>query len=217
MPRRIQFSGGPNPWTDIEKFIAKLRKAKVGISDLGIQQMVKRATGLHDPLTSNRVIILLGADIMSENVQLEPWWPDLPFSQANRLLSHPISGGAMVDNEDAKASQLSLLSRQDYGSINRSALVSPRGLTRTYIFMHRDGFIQDVEDRDADLILSFPTTKRLFQDVGLVGVYEEVSSYQHIQVRETHHAGNLDDAKALAREFRPTKKFGGVTLDTAEG
>jgi len=211
----LEYTGGPTPWNDIDKFVRTVKRKRPGISDLGVSQMVKRAMAFHDPRTTNRVRALLGRDIMSATPEDLPIWPWLPSSVQERVLEHPYDTGEVVDDQNVKLSRMELFVRLDRRSVNRSVLVSPKGLEQTYVWSDALGWVQDVTKNDYDLILSFENgVSRLFQDPDTVGPYVDRQAYADTQaVKERHVAKDMRDVQALHREFFPAKQFAGASVE----
>lgn len=210
MPK-LEYTGGVSPFQDINAFVAKVRKAHPAITDRGVDQIVKRSVGLVDKRISKRTIALFGRDIMTEDVTTLPVWPHLPKSARQRILDHPIEGGERVDSEQAKVSQLELVGRLDRRSVNRSVLISPRGLERTYAWSAAHGWTQEVTDNDYRIIVRDFGLRRLFADPDIVGPFVEVRSYD-APVKERHVARDMSDVRALRREFSRTPQFRGVDI-----
>lgn len=203
-----------SPFHDIEGTVRKLKAAKPGITQLGINQAVKRMLDRYDPRHPGRHVALFGADIMTAQLDQIPAWPYLPDGQRRRLLDHPIDGGLILpdtlDGDDdpkrAIVAQKEAANRLDRVNVNRSVLISPRGLSQTYIWCLRTGWLQEVTDADYDLILGHPGNRRLFRDRDMHGPYLDVRSYEApgiVTAREV--TTNQRDANYMMRQMLPKR------------
>lgn len=209
----LQYTGGGSPFEDIKAFEAKVRKQFPGISDYGVQRAIKRAVARKDPLVKGRFVALFGRDIMTDAIEGIPAWSHLPQSMQRRILAHPTSTGERVtEGEDAKITQLELAGRLDHHSVNRSALISPRGLEQTYVWCMATNWLQEVTPNDYDLIIRQFDLRRLFRDPDRHGLYQDVRSYNEGIVTDTYMARDASDVRQLVRQHSRQQQFGGVDL-----
>jgi hypothetical protein len=211
--RTLEYTGGVSPFVDIKSFVDKIRKDRPGITDIGVDQLVKRTVMALDPRFKGRFVSLFGADIMSADVEDIPAWNYLPPIQQRRILAHPINGGIMVDSEDPRFSQRELVGANNHAEINRSALISPPGLTQTYCWCHQTNWLQDMPEEDYNRIRAEPALRRLFRDPNVHGLYLAPRSYQNTLVRERHIARDASDIKVLKKQYSRSHAVQGVTLE----
>jgi len=202
-----------SPFHDINGFVANIRAAHPGISDKGVDQSIKRALDGYNPRHSGRVVHLFGADIMAATVEDIPAWPYITAGEQQRILDHPMETGERVDDHDGKVSQLELANRLNRESVNRSVLISPRGLQQTYVWRLTTNWIQDVTNDDYNLILSEQGNRRLFRDPEIHGPYVDVRSYANPPVLSRMVTADQRDIDAFMRERTHRPSWSGV--DTA--
>lgn len=216
--RTIVFSGGRNPWEDIHGFKAYVKAKHPGISDKGINQVVKLAVGEYQPRivhqdgSTARIVMLFGADIMTADLETLPAWPYLAPSAKQRLADHPIVGGATVDPENVQLSRAELANRLERHTVNRSALVSIAGMEQSYVWSADTPvpWTQMVSENDYHLIMGSPQ-RRLFRDPDLHGPYVPVRSYDAYQVAE-RHTGNKSDLVHYIKETTRQPQWSGADV-----
>jgi len=180
--RRIELAPR-SPFHDLPGFVANVRKANPGITDLGVNQAVKRALDGYNPRHSGRIVHLYGSDIMTAQLDSIPAWPMIGDDEKLRLLEHPVDGGEVIPPE-AEGQVRRMLQEELAGKgkdfrrfVNRSVLISPPSLRQTYVWRLSNGWMQEVLDADYDLILSTPFNRRLFRDPDIHGIYQDLRSY----------------------------------------
>lgn len=208
MVRRLEFAPR-SPFHDIDGFVDRIRSAHPGISDQGVSQAVKRALTGFKPRHPSRVVHLYGADILTADLTQLPAWPHITDGEKRRIQQYPIAGGEVIPTDvDAVARRMvqeDLAGRINAARINRSVLISPPGLRQTYVWRASNGWVQEVQDADYDLILSTPANRRLFRDPDIHGPYVPVRSYD-AQGEVIATARNLREAEYTLRhlERRPS-------------
>jgi len=190
--RVLVWTGGSTPFANLPAFVAHVKRTYPGITDRGVSQLVKKALDHYDPGVRGRIVTLFGADIMTADLERIPAWPYLSDDQRRRLREHPHDTGERVNEDDPKLSQLELARTLNRASVNRSALISPPGLSQTYVWSDATHWQQEMSDTDAALILSIRGTGRLFRDFEAGGAYAPVRSYDVYPVI-ARHAGNAAD------------------------
>lgn len=211
MPR-LSYHGGKNPFVDIHAFTAHAKATYPGITQDGINHLVKLSLDNLRERQRNRVYTLFGADIMCEHPEDLAIWPHLPRSHKERVLAHPLVGGTRVEEyEDHRVAQMELALRLDRRAVNRSVLISPRGLEYTYVWRQSLSWEQEVSQKDYDLLMSVAPVRRLLKDPEIVGPYQPVRSYE-APVIERHVARDGGDVQALQRQYRRVPTFTGADL-----
>lgn len=230
MIRRIEFSP-VSPFHDLEGFKARVRAAHPTITERGLAQLIQLAAGGRDPKTKNRsrngynprhpsrVYHLFGDDVMTADLMQIPAWPWIAPGERVRLLDHPITGGEVISPDAVgtirRMLQEELANRLDRKSVNRSALISPPGLTRTYVWCLGNGWMQDVEDADYDLILSSPGNRRLFRDPDIFGLYQDVRSFNGPGIVTSRtEARSAKEAEYLMRQTKHQPNWQGADLES---
>lgn len=183
--RRIELAP-LGPFHDLEATVAKIRAAHPGITDRGVNQAVKRMLDGYKPRHKGRIVYLFGADIMTAQLDAIPAWPWLSDGAKARLLEHPIAGGTClpetVDGDDDPKRidlvQAGLVNAHYRRDVNRSVLISPRGLSQTHVWRIDNDWMQEVTEADYRLIFAHPASRRRFRDPDLHGPYQDVRSYE---------------------------------------
>jgi hypothetical protein len=212
--RRLEFAPA-SPFHDIEGTVKRLRDAYPGISDLGVNQAVKKMLVGYKPRHKGRIVHLFGADIMTADLANNPAWKWIGPGERIRLLDHPINGGVVIPNDIEGPVRLMLQEelwrRLNRREVNRSVLISPPGLRQTYVWRAENGWLQEVNEHDYDLILSTPANRRLFRDPDIHGPYVPVRSYdapgQMIGVAHTNR-----EAEYLIRQTRRRPSWQGADV-----
>lgn len=208
-----------SPFHDLEGTVRKIRAAKPGITDQGVNQAVKRMLDGYNPRTPGRIVHLFGRDILTEDVTSIPAWPWVGEGEKRRVLQHPVMGGETIPDDlvgiTRKMRQEELAGRgsEARASINRSVLISPPGLQQTYVWRLATGWVQEVTDADYDLILSTPANRRLFRDLDIHGPYVDVRSYEAPRiVTSTTVATTAKEASYLMGQTKRTPNWQGSDL-----
>jgi len=215
MYRLLEFAPR-SPFHNIDGFVENLKQAKPEIrTQLQVNQAVKKALRGYKARHKDRVVHLFGADIMTEDLEGIPAWPLITPGEKRRLKDHPIVGGSMIPNDVEgpvrRMLQEELAGRLDRKAINRSVLISPPGLQQTCVWRAANGWLQEVNDHDYDLILSTPANRRLFRDPDIHGPFVPVRSYDAPgEVIATAH--NMREAEYLIRQTRRTPQWRGADV-----
>lgn len=214
--RRLEFAPR-SPFHDIEATVTKIRQANPGITDMGVNQAVKRMLTGYKSRHKGRVIHLFGADIMAADLTTIPAWQWVTPGEQRRVMQYPVDTGERVPNDVdgpvRRMVQEELRGRLNSRAVNRSVLISPPGLQQTYVWRHSNGWIQEVTDDDYALILSTPTNRRLFRDPDIHGAYVPVRSYEAPGEVITV-ARNLNEVDYAMRQLKSTPHWQGA--DTAD-
>jgi hypothetical protein len=214
-----------SPFHDIEGTVRRIRDRFPGISDLGVNQAVARMLDSgtdrgYKPRTKGRYVYLFGADIMSAQIDQIPAWPLMSDGVRERLLDHPVEGGITLEdrleaNDDPQQTELiqaGLANHQHRAGVNRSVLISPRGLSQTYVWCHENQWIQEVTDADADLILSARGASQKFRDIAIHGPYEDVRSYEGPNIVRERIEAPARDAEYVMRQLKAAQTWQGADL-----
>ncbi len=205
--RRLEYAPR-SPFHDIQGTVNKIRAQYPGISDMGVNQAVKRMLTGYKPRHKGLVVHLYGADILSENLPGIPAWQWVSEGERVRLLDHPIDRGERIPNDIepqvVRVLQEELANRLNRKAVHRSVLISPPGLQQTYVWRQDNAWIQEVRDADYDLILAVPGNRRLFRDPDIHGPYVAVRSYDTPgEVIGIAHNGREADYLIRSTQRRP--------------
>lgn len=209
MPR-LEYVGGHNPFHDINAYKQRIKKAYPGISDVGINQAIKKSLDSLKVRRRGYTRTFFGRDIMTEDPAVIPAWAFLPPSHRKRIREHPLHGGSLVNPDDPKYKQVELASAYNRASVNRSVLISPKGLENTYVWCQQNNWTQELTQEDYDLLMQFRNIRWLFQDPDVHGLYKPVRSYE-APVLEKHVARDMGDVKALMRQYERKEMFPGFS------
>ena len=219
MTKKIELAP-ESPFHNIHATVRSIRARFPGITDHGVNQAVKRMLGGYNPRHPGRHVALFGADIMTATLEDLPTWPYLPDGQRRRLMDHPVTGGLVLDDtleadDDPKRqalAQMEMANRLDRHAVNRSVLISPRGLSQTYVWSLNSGWVQEVTDADYALILKHPFSRSRFRDPDLHGPYENVRSYDGPGVVTQQHIAPAKDADYILRQLKAAPTWQGTDL-----
>ena len=212
MYRRLDLAP-KSPFHDIEGFVGRVRAAHTGITDAGVNHVVKRSLDGYNPRHSGRVVHLYGADIMTADLSSIPAWDLITPEEQRRIAEHPMDTGERIDPENVKVSQLELARRLDRRNVNRSVLISPRGLSRSYVWRLSSAWVQEVTDDDYALILSVQGNTRIFRDPDIHGPYTDARSYD-APPTATYITKDQGDVDALMRELTRRPQWSGANTGT---
>lgn len=223
---RVIYTGGVSPFGDgtmppgdaIRAFVAEVRRRMPSITDHGVNVLVKRACGLVHPRTRNRVVAILGRDILTERPEDMWYWWLLPETTRQAILAHPVVGGSSIRTAEQLGDKLKLMTAMDRSSVNRDVLVVThrgRQLGRTYVWSQATDWEQDMDPGDVDILLSFRDMGRLFVRADNWSGGLPARAYSHIPVLETHVARTTADISALGRQFSRTHHHQGVSVPDA--
>lgn len=205
------------PFHNLERTIESIKAAYPGITPLGVDQAIKRMLDGYKPRTPGRIVHLYGADIMTADLETIPAWPWMGDGEKRRILDHPITGGETIPDDltgalrKMRQEELAGRGREARALINRSVLISPPGLRQSYVWRLTNGWVQEVQDTDYDLILSTPANRRLFRDPDIHGPYQDVRSYADPGiVRGQHVATSAKEAGYLLGQMKRTPNWQGI-------
>ena len=210
MPRTLIYTGRRNPFENIASFVAMVKARYPAITKEGIDQIVARQVAYRAPRSPARIVQLLGADIMTADLATIPAWPFLGPETRRDIEQCPQDTGERVDEMDA-ASQVRLVTGLVKGKINRSALISPRGLQQTYVWSDATQWTQEVTDADYDLIMQQRSLAAVLRDPDLTGPYVEIRPYD-VPVANTYAFPNMQEAQRFHDDLKRHPQFAGVDL-----
>jgi len=209
------------PFHDLEATVARIRAAHPGITDRGVNQAVKRMLNGYKPRHKGRIVYLFGADIMTAQIDAIPAWRWLSDGAKARLLEHPTEGGTClpetVDGDDDQTRidlvQAGLINEHYRKGVNRSVLISPRGLSQTYVWRIENDWLQEVTPADYRLIFAHPASRRRFRDPDRHGPYQDVRSYDGPNI-VTHRevSRSMRDVEYMLRQTTAAKNWQGSDL-----
>jgi len=133
VPRNLTYFGRKHAFENLASFVAMVKTRYPSITPEGINQIVARNVANREARSPARMVQLLGGDIMTADLATIPAWPFLGPQTQRDIASYPHATGERVDELDAK-SQVRLVTGLVKEKINRSALISPRGLQQTYVW-----------------------------------------------------------------------------------
>ncbi len=210
MPRTLIYYGRRNPFENIASFVAMVKTRYPAITTEGIDQIVARQVAYRAPRSPARIVQLLGADILSADLTTIPAWPYLGEQTKRDIERYPAETGERVDELDA-ASQVRLVTGLVKEKINRSALISPRGLQQTYVWSQATAWTQEVTDADYDLILKQQPLAAVLRDPDLTGPYVEIRPYD-VPVANTYAFNDMQEAQRFHDDLKRHPQFAGVDL-----
>lgn len=178
--RSLQYVGLPNPHENIQAFTERVLKKFPGIkTPKQLADYVYNATVHRDAPykigNANKVFVLFGADILSNEPLSNPAWQYMPPGIARDVLNEALE--------------------------QRLARCAIPGLSQTYLFSWHTNWIQQMPEGDYDLIMASPVRAR-FKDPELVGLHQEVRAYD-APVKERISVDNADDARRVLDERKP--------------
>ena len=195
---RLEFIGHPGPWRNIEEFIKRVRFKQPNISEWELMKVIHHGNAKHRPRNARQVFHLFGRDIMSDDLTQIDVWAFVTPQWRNLVPKFPIHTGELLDvAHDANKLELAMAAKQ-FELVNRGSLISPFGLSRTYVWAPETNWIQDVRDRDVDLIRQNPFTYPLFRPIDLAEGPQRVESYTLPVVDQTQTT--IRDAGVFAVE-----------------
>lgn len=214
-----------SPFHDIEGTVRRIRERFPSITDMGVNQAVARMLDSsqpqgYKPRTNGRFIYLFGADIMSAQLDQIPAWPLMSDAVRERILAHPIDGGITLEDriandEDPRQVELiqaGLANHQYRAGVNRSVLISPRGLSQTYVWCFENQWIQEATDADAKIILSARGAGQKFRDIAVHGPYQDVRSYEGPDIVKQRIVAPAREAEYVMRQLNAAKSWQGTDL-----
>lgn len=208
----LEYTGGKNPFQDIDSFVEHVRKMRPGISDHGVNVAVKRQLARMIQRQDQLVFYLMGEDILSDHPEGLRAWPYLlPRDQA-RLMEHPVDRGDRLPPGASKAQRLGMIARPDRRNVHRSALISIPSLANTYVWSKATDWQQDVTGSDREIIMAQPGSARFFIDVDRDGRFVPVRSYSNLVATETFTARDAGDYAALLRQHRRAPHWQGADM-----
>jgi hypothetical protein len=209
--KTIEYTGGENPFADIAGFVGRVKAQHPGISDHGVNVTVAQILGLRMERHAKRVVTLFGADIMTEQLEDIASWSLLEWQHRARIASYPLHGGDMADEANYAESQKQLVLRLDTENINRSVLISPRGLGNTYVWCAANDWRHEVTDADYALILATPARRFYFRDPDIHGPFVETRAYMGNPVL-SRHQGSLGEFSAFIDDRTRKPQWQGASL-----
>jgi hypothetical protein len=214
----VVYNGGPHPDRDIEKFRAACLKRFPNATDIDLGVLYRQAILQYDTPWKDRIVCLLGQDIMTEDIERHHLWPYMGRQTQNRIKAHPHVGGAIISGDSVSeraASRMALLKHGMAGQVNRSVMVSPSGMQESYVFSRRTQWTQDIREDDWHLICQHPEFRKrmhVFEERGPLVVYQAYSSGH---VAERNYAKTNDDVRHMVKEMSRSTHFLGA--DSPEG
>lgn len=196
---RLEFIGQPGPWRDLEKFIAAVRYKKPGISEWDLMTLIHETNARLRPRNDRQQFQLFGADILSDKLSDIEGWMYVEPTWRNLIPLFPLHTGELIDNDEGGKLKMAIATRS-YDLINRGSFITPPGLSRTYIWTRENNFIQDVRDRDIDLIREWPRIRNLFRPVDLANGPQVIQSLE-LPVLEKHSMRDATEAANFAVEM----------------
>jgi hypothetical protein len=173
--RRLEYCGRPNPFLDIHGFVEAIRRRNPGITDAGVNYLVKHAVETREPRVPKRTVVLLGADILTADLTSLPAHRWLPDNVISMIEMYPPDTGELIEELDASAQKI-VLRGKDPGRVNRLSIVSITGLMASYVWCEANEWLQWVSEHDYDLILAHG--RKRFRDPDVHGPHREVRSYE---------------------------------------
>ncbi len=210
MPRTLEYHGRKHAFENLPSFVAMVKARYPAITPEGINQIVARNVANREARSPSRMIQLLGADIMTADLTTIPAWPFLGPQTRRDIATYPHATGERVDELDAK-SQIRLVTGLVKEKINRSALISPRGLQQTYVWSQATAWTQEVTDADYDLILKQRSLARVLRDPERVDPYVEIRPYD-VPVTAVHEFDDMMEASRFHDDMQRHPHFAGVDI-----
>lgn len=211
MPRNLTYHGRKHAFENLASFVAMVKARYPSITPEGINQIVARNVASREARSPSRMVQLLGADIMTADLTTIPAWPFLGPQTQRDIASYPHDTGERVDELDAK-SQVRLVTGLVKEKINRSALISPRGLQQTYVWSDATQWTQEVTDADYDLILRQRSLAAVLRDPERAGgVYVEIRPYD-VPVTTVHPFNDMMEASRFHDDMTSSPHFAGIDL-----
>lgn len=210
MPRRLEYHGRKHAFENLASFVAMVKARYPSITPEGINQIVARNVANREARSPARMVQLLGADIMTSDLTTIPAWPFLGPQTQRDIATYPHDTGERVDELDAR-SQVRLVTGLVREKINRSALISPRGLQQTYVWSDATHWTQEVTDADYDLIMRQRSLAAVLREPDLVGPYVEIRPYD-VPVTAVHAFDDMMEASRFHDDMQRHPQFAGVDI-----
>lgn len=125
---------------------------------------------------------LIGADVVTEDPTTMALWPIMGSQLKRVILGRSIEG--------------------------RRALIDPAGLSRTYVWRASNGWVQEVEDADVDVIRASPA-RNWFRDADKFGPYRPARAYD-LPVKEREAFADAYEAKRFEADLILKPQWRGV-------
>jgi hypothetical protein len=212
----VVYNGGPHPDRDLQKFRDACIKKFPNATEIDLGVLYRRAILQHDTPWRDRIVCLLGEDIMTADVEAHHLWPYMGRMTQRRILAYPFDSGSVITGDSVSeraSSRMSLLQHGLAATVNRSVLISPKGMKESYVFSRRTQWTQEVREDDWGLICQHPNFRKRFQVFETAGPLVVYQAYRG-HVRERHEARTNDDIRHLLNEQTSRPHFKGV--DTPE-
>ena len=214
----VVYNGGPHPDRDIERFRAACLKRFPNATEVDLGVLYRKAILEYDTPWKDRIVCLLGQDIMTEKLEAHHLWPYMGRQTQNRIKAHPVNGGAIIMGDSVSeraSSRMALLKHGMAGQVNRSVMVSPSGMKESYVFSRRTQWTQEIREDDWNLICQHPEFRKrmhVFEERGPLVVYQAYSQGSPVN-RE--FLKTTDDVRQMVKEISRSPHFLGV--DAPEG
>lgn len=196
---RLEFIGQPGPWRDLERFVEAVRFKRPSISEWDLMTIVHETNARLRPRNARQQLILFGMDIMSDALADIEGWRFIDSTWKNLVPLFPLYTGELISEQDG-AKLMSAISTRSFSLINRASLVTPPGLSRTYVWTRENEFIQDVVDQDVDRIRTNPRLRSLFRPVDFADGPQIIQSFS-LPVEHTTVTKTISESEAFALEM----------------
>lgn len=179
--KRLEYIGAEVVHRDPVAFLNRLRKEYPHTSEKGIQAIAAAEFEKRHPRHAAQVLHLLGQDILADDVTTIAAWSDVDGAIKTSLLS---------------------ASREQ-----REKRIDPPGLSRTYVWRQRNGWVQEVTDHDVE-ILRKSSARGWFHDIDVRGPWVQPRTWD-FPVRERFEASTIGDAQAIVRDLKRQQQWRG--------
>ena len=209
----LEFVGSFHPFDEtrggIDAFISAVRKQAPGISNAGINAIVKQTMDNREyKRVPGWIVHRFGLDIMTADPTHLPAWRWMYPGWRDRVLKMPVAGGAVLDGDAANVQRhvFSTLQPEHY---NRASLISPAGLSTTYVWRAENDWLQEVTDADAAVLRA--AKDAVFRDPSRFGRWVEPRAWiGQVAPTETYRFSQMDDIEAFDRDRTRTPHWAGV-------
>lgn len=178
----LEFIGKPSPRRDLNAFHDELRAKYPQLSERGVHEVTKAELERTPPRYPGYVLHLIGEDIMTNDPSTIPAWPWMTGYERGRVMSTPLD--------------------------ERSRLVDPKGLARTYVWRKETDWVQDVTDADLEVI-RLSDARTWFRNIERYGRWTPERAYD-FPVIETHPMQEWNDVEAFRRDRERKPMWNGL-------
>lgn len=180
--KRLYFQGKDIARRHHMAFLDDIRAQFPNVSETGIQEIAKVELARVQPRHDRYVQALFGRDILTEHPESIAAWSYLTPMQKRMVTQTPLA--------------------------ERSSMVDPDGLSQTYVWRKKNGWTQEVNDWDVEIIRNSPA-RSWFVDRDVHGEVRPARAWD-LPVIETTSFRDAAEAKRFEQSLNRKKSWSGV-------